>query len=766
MKSKPFKIYSLLILFLSAGCGGGGTHYATFDLAMPASLDQINTDYVRVAGGVSALAADGVTSGQEISAVSDSTLNISGHYVLPLQQGLRKDQNYSFDLTVYYQANAYTAPSLSALQNSTVEINANLGSCPDMSLSPDISLETDAITGGQWLVLCKIQYVGPYNPDNFMSVPESDIVCSGQDADGDGTSNLDEIAVSLDPYSGDYDGDCVADGQDAFPADPSESLDTDGDGVGDNSDSDADADGLINSAEASLGTDSLKADTDGDGVIDKSDNCPLDGSSADQTDTDGDSVGDICDTDADNDGLSDTAEVLAGTDAHNPDTDGDGLLDGAEATAGTNPLDSDSDDDGVLDGSDSFPVNSAESADTDDDGVGDHSDTCGLVADATNLDTDGDGMGDVCDTDDDGDGVSDSLEAQIGSNSLNPDSDGDGLTDWYGGANNGGAKTATQDGCLLIANQDATDVDVDGFNAACDCDESNAAINPAASDTPDTTGTDNNCDGVDGDKTAAIFVDGTNGSDSNSGSFGSPVATLTQAGSLAQAAGKDAYVASGTYSFTTAFTLPTGVIFYGGYSSSFASRALQTNTTTLSSTTLSTFVTASGTASHTGLDGFVIVDDATSSNVTLVDVESGTLSLANNTLQLGKSIHLTAVKAVSSTIDLTNNTLIMENRGAATNVQTAHGFYLDDSVGTISGNSLELADAVSERTAIYCVSTGDTPIIFTTNSLDVIEGVETVKSSRVYVQDCAGELHSSNETFDETSLYGFTASGSVLDTLF
>lgn len=760
MKLNSFKTYGLLIFFFGVGCGGGGKHYATFDLSAPAALDELNTDYVRVAGAVSKVAADGVTVGEEISAASDATLNISGHYVLPLQRGLNTGDTYSFDLTVYYQADAYTAPSLSSLQMRKVEINADLGSCADMSLSPDASLETDT-TGVQWLVLCTIQYLGAYDPDNFISVSESDIVCSGEDADGDGTSNLDEVAALLDPYSGDYDADCVADGEDAFPDDPTESVDTDGDGVGDNSDTDSDADGLTDTEETSLGTDPLKADSDGDEVIDQSDNCPLDGSSADQTDTDEDEVGDVCDTDADNDDLSDDDELLAGTDAHNSDTDGDGLLDGAEVTLGTNPLDSDSDDDSVLDGDDAFPIDAAESADTDSDGVGDNADTCASVADATNLDTDGDGAGDVCETDDDGDGVSDVLEEQIGSNSLNPDSDGDGLTDWYGGT-----KSALQDGCLLITNQEDTDVDTDSFNAACDCDESNAAINPAESDTPDTTGTDNNCDGVDGDKTAAIFVDGANGSDSNSGSFGSPVVTLTYAGSLAQAAGQDVYVASGTYSFTTTFTLPTGVIFYGGYSSSFASRAIQTNTTTLSSTTLSTFVEANGTSSHTGLDGFVIVDDATSSNVTLVDVESGTLSLANNILQLGKSTHLTAVKAVSATVSLIDNTFIMEDRGATTNVQTAHGLYLDDSVGTISGNSFELADAVSERTAIYCVSTGDTLLTFTANSLDVLEGTETGKSSRVYVQDCSGELHSSNETFDETSLYGFTASGTLLDTLF
>ncbi len=43
--------------------------------------------------------------------------------------------------------------------------------------------------------------------------------------------------------------------------------------------------------------------------------------------------------DDDGDGLSDLAEFVLGTDAHNPDTDNDGVADGAEVEAGTNPSD-------------------------------------------------------------------------------------------------------------------------------------------------------------------------------------------------------------------------------------------------------------------------------------------------------------------------------------------------------------------------------------------------------------------------------------------
>lgn len=80
-------------------------------------------------------------------------------------------------------------------------------------------------------------------------------------------------------------------------------------------------------------------DADGDGVIHDQDNCPL-ASNVDQQDTDGDSAGDVCDLDDDNDGLADTDEVsLYGTDPLLSDTDGDDFSDGEEIASLTDPLD-------------------------------------------------------------------------------------------------------------------------------------------------------------------------------------------------------------------------------------------------------------------------------------------------------------------------------------------------------------------------------------------------------------------------------------------
>jgi arylsulfate sulfotransferase len=109
-------------------------------------------------------------------------------------------------------------------------------------------------------------------------------------------------------------------------------------------------------------------DTDSDGVPDYQDNCvhtpngvliPGTGGNS-QVDTDGDALGDACDPDDDNDGLTDAQELALGTAPLLADTDGDGLSDSNEVSAGdplaydigldTDPNDDDTDDDWIKDG--------------------------------------------------------------------------------------------------------------------------------------------------------------------------------------------------------------------------------------------------------------------------------------------------------------------------------------------------------------------------------------------------------------------------------
>lgn len=171
-------------------------------------------------------------------------------------------------------------------------------------------------------------------------------------------------------------------------------------------------------------------DTDGDGVIDKNDNCP-NVSNPDQGDVDGDKIGDVCDSDDDNDGLTDTKEKEIGTNPVDPDTDDDGVLDGQDnCPLVANPSQNDKDKDGIGDACDSVDNSSSPTpADTDHDGVPDGRDNCRTVANVFQADNDKDGIGDACDSDDDNDGLSDVDEAKIGTDPKNSDSDQDGTKD-------------------------------------------------------------------------------------------------------------------------------------------------------------------------------------------------------------------------------------------------------------------------------------------------------------------------------------------------
>lgn len=107
----------------------------------------------------------------------------------------------------------------------------------------------------------------------------------------------------------------------------------------------------------------LWVDTDGDTILDAEDNCP-EAANLNQSDFDGDTQGDVCDPDDDDDGALDSEDAFpfdptetldtdedgTGNNA-DPDDDNDGLTDEAETnTYGTNPLRRDTDRDGLDDG--------------------------------------------------------------------------------------------------------------------------------------------------------------------------------------------------------------------------------------------------------------------------------------------------------------------------------------------------------------------------------------------------------------------------------
>ncbi len=126
-------------------------------------------------------------------------------------------------------------------------------------------------------------------------------VCDA-DIDGDGVANEDDDFPKDATETQDSDQDGVGDVRDAFDDDPNEFEDTDGDGVGDNADAFPD-----DSAETQ--------DSDNDGVGDVRDAFPADPNEFE--DTDGDGVGDVADPDDDGDGFSDAEELVDGTNPKN-----------------------------------------------------------------------------------------------------------------------------------------------------------------------------------------------------------------------------------------------------------------------------------------------------------------------------------------------------------------------------------------------------------------------------------------------------------------
>ncbi len=246
-------------------------------------------------------------------------------------------------------------------------------------------------------------------------------------------------------------------------------------------------------------------DKDNDGVPDAQDNCP-DDPNPDQKNTDGGIHGDVCDHDADSDGLAnaqdpnptnadsdgdgipDFMEVMAtmaltdqpgkklfgfisATDPLKADTDGDGLTDGQEMALGTSPTQSDNP---VMEMLVAFALMD-DSNDSDFDGVADEQDNCPQKANPDQADSDKDGVGDVCDNCPTfANNTTDGLKIIMGGGKsyllhvAQQDLDNDGLGDLCDADKDGDGKYDVGDNCPYLANPEQKDFDQDGVGDGCD----------------------------------------------------------------------------------------------------------------------------------------------------------------------------------------------------------------------------------------------------------------------------------------------------------
>jgi hypothetical protein len=173
---------------------------------------------------------------------------------------------------------------------------------------------------------------------------------------------------------------------------------------------------------------------------------------------------------------------------------------------------------------------------------------------------------------------------------------------------------------------------------------------PGNTDLPETTAsgpfTDQNCDGIDGDISRAIFVS-LSGRPAGAGTKADPVNNIQTGINLATAQNKHVYVAAGTYFTSDTITLSNGVGIYGGYSPSDWSRS-NSNVVTINyagTTNGSRIIGLQGTSltsTSTVLDRVTVVTpNATGSNGTsnygLHCVSCTGLRMSNDTITAGNA---------------------------------------------------------------------------------------------------------------------------------
>ena len=398
----------------------------TMDAFPSDPTESVDTDGDRVGDNADAFPADGTLSAFTVSGLraipGDESVNLRWNNPdavianISISYKLSTADNFATPITIIDDARL----------DRNIEVREMIPSLmSDTNYTFSVTLELKGADENKSVIAAEItRLIGPnLDGDEYADTDPLEL-----DIDGDDVNNTMDAFPSDPNESMDMDGDRVGDNADAFPADPTESVDTDGDRVGDNADAcdepggltgwtsdgstDSDGDGCRDSDEDAFPSDPTESvDTDGDRVGDNADAFPSD--PTESVDTDGDRVGnnaDACDepggltgwtsdgsTDSDGDGCRDSDEDAFPTDpTESVDTDRDGVGDNADAFPEDPTESMDTDRDGVGDNADAFPADPTESVDTDNDGVGDNADA--FPNDPTeSMDTDGDGIGNNAD---------------------------------------------------------------------------------------------------------------------------------------------------------------------------------------------------------------------------------------------------------------------------------------------------------------------------------------------------------------------------------
>ncbi|EYF00447.1 isopeptide-forming domain-containing fimbrial protein [Chondromyces apiculatus] len=409
-------------------------------------------------------------------------------------------------------ANGTQGGTLAIGESATVRFRVTLDADASGTIENQATVSGESPAGGS-----PIEFPTDGNEDGPGSPPTGVLI----DSDGDGLGDDEEEALGTDPLDADSDDDGVPDGQEPDPG-----GDFDGDGLMNALDPDSDNDGLYDGTEMGFGcnppgtdvsahhcipdgdlgattTDPLNADTDGGGVRDGAEDFNHNGvvDAGEGNPTEGNEGDDAGITDTDGDGLSDGEEEFLGTDPNDADSDDDGVIDGeeqnpADDTDGDgliNVLDVDSDNDGLFDGTElgrdcdnpatdatlghcrpdadpsttTYPLD----RDTDGGGVSDGSEDVNLNGAVDLLETDptlGHEADDALVLDSDGDGLSDGLEATLGSNPNDMDSDDDGVID---GLEANPSDDTDGDGLINVLDEDSdNDGLFDGTEMGFGCD--------------------------------------------------------------------------------------------------------------------------------------------------------------------------------------------------------------------------------------------------------------------------------------------------------